>query len=192
MESISLKKRRFLLGSSFAVSGCVAGLAITPFAASLRPSRLAEAEGAPAVLDITGIQPGELRTTRWRKKLIWAFGRDDKMLDFANSKESELTDPLSDSSLQPEYCKNPNRSRKPEIFVGVGICTHLGCSPGEAKNKDKAWFLCACHGSNFDVAGRVLKGSPAPKNLMIPPHYYGENGQLIIGLDEPTLNQSTT
>ncbi len=185
MESISLNRRRFLLGGTGIVGGSVAGLAAVPFAVSLRPSRLAESEGASVVLEVTGIRPGELRTTRWRKKLIWAFGRDNKMLEFADSKAETLTDPDSDSSLQPDYCKNSHRSRKPEIFVGVGICTHLGCSPGEAKNKAKAWFSCACHGSNFDVAGRVLKGSPAPKNLMIPPHYYAEGDHLVIGLDEP-------
>lgn len=188
MENISLNRRRFLLGGTAVAGGCVATLSVTPFAVSLRPNRLAESEGAAVAVDFSNMKPGELRTARWRKKLIWVFGRDQAMIDVANTKQGELSDPDSDSSLQPEYCKNPHRSIKPEIFVAVGICTHLGCSPGISEDKENAWFFCACHGSRFDVAGRVLKGSPAPKNLMIPPHYFDEvKSELIIG--EESQNQ---
>lgn len=174
-------RRNFLIGVTGVLGGVSGVLAAVPFASSLRPSRKAQAEGAPVTINIEGgVKPGELRTTVWRLKPVWVFGRDREMIDLANNEKNGLADPDSNDSLQPEYCKNETRSIKPEIFVAVGLCTHLGCSPGKDGNNG---FLCACHGSRFDVSGRVVKGSPAPTNLIIPPHYYADDDEIVIGED---------
>ena len=179
----SAARRRFLLGVTGAVGGVGGVVAVTPFVASLRPSKQARAEGAPIKMDVTGLAPGELRRDVWRLKPIWIFGRDSSMLDYAKTQDASLADANSDSSLQPEYCKNEQRSIRPDVFVAIGLCTHLGCSPGQAADK-KDGFLCACHGSRFDVSGRVYSGSPAPSNLIIPPHRYEGDNSVIIGEDD--------
>lgn len=182
-EEETLKKRRLLIGATGAI-GAGAGLAAaTPFVASLRPSKKAYAEGAPVSINIKGLTPGELRRDVWRLKPIWVLGRNDDMLSHAKSESADLADPESQASLQPAYCQNENRSIKPGVFVAVGLCTHLGCSPGQVADK-KRGFLCACHGSRFDVAGRVFAGSPAPDNLIIPPHRYVGDDEIIIGEDD--------
>ena len=178
-----LKRRRFLLGITGAVGGGSGLVAATPFFISLRPSKKARAEGAPIRVNINGLAAGELRRDVWRLKPVWMFGRNEEMLSYAKSRTGELSDPDSSSSLQPGYCQNENRSIKPEVFVAIGLCTHLGCSPGQSADK-KEGFLCACHGSRFDIAGRVFGGSPAPTNLIVPPHRYVNDEEIVIGEDD--------
>lgn len=178
-----LKRRRLLLGITGAVGGSSGLVAATPFFTSLRPSRKARAEGAPIKININGLAAGDLRRDVWRLKPVWVFGRNEEMLSYAKSQVDELSDPDSSSSLQPNYCQNENRSIKPKVFVAIGLCTHLGCSPGQLADK-KEGFLCACHGSRFDVAGRVYSGSPAPTNLIVPSHRYVSNEEIVIGEDD--------
>ena len=153
--------------------------AVVPFAASFAPSRKTRGEGAPIEVDLSGLEVGKLNIVAWRRMPVWILIRTPELLASLDGISEDLSDPNSDSSLQPEYCKNDTRSVKPEIFIAVGICTHLGCSP--ATNFPDG-FLCACHGSYFDVAGRVFKGSPAPTNLPIPEHYYVDDNTVVIGL----------
>lgn len=155
-------------------------VAVVPFVGSLRPSRKTQAAGAPVSVSIQGMAEGDLRVFVWRQKPVWVLRRSQAMIDELKEEPSELIDPDSASSDQPEYCKNKTRSITPEYFVAVGLCTHLGCSPGRERGKG---FLCACHGSRFDFAGRVFKGSPAPKNLFIPPHHYDDDGNIVVGAD---------
>jgi ubiquinol-cytochrome c reductase iron-sulfur subunit len=161
--------------------GGVGGLSIlAPFFSSLRPSRRTQAAGAPVTVSLKDIDEGTMKVVLWRQKPIWILRRNEFMIEsLENKNEENLLDPSSENAQQPEYCKNKTRSINPEYFVAVGLCTHLGCSPGEAKKG----FLCACHGSFFDFAGRVVKGSPAPKNLFIPPHHYDNDGNIVIGMD---------
>lgn len=174
-------RRRALLGIS-ALGGLVGSVAAaTPFVASLRPSRRAQAAGAPVSVEIKNIPEGELRVVVWRQKPVWVLHRNSDMIEAMAQQGGDLLDPDSESSSQPVYCKNKTRSIKPEYFIAVGLCTHLGCSPGRENRKG---FLCACHGSRFDFAGRVVKGSPAPKNLIVPPHYYDDQGGIVIGADK--------
>lgn len=179
-DAATAKRRRLLLALSGAVGGVTGAVAAAPFLASLRPSKKAKAAGAPVKISIQGLVPGELRRDIWRLKPIWVFGRDSGMLSLAEQQGGNLSDPQSNSSVQPPYCKNPHRSIKPEVFVAIGLCTHLGCSPGQSQNKSEG-FLCACHGSRFDVAGRVFGGSPAPANLIVPPHRYDGEDHIVIG-----------
>ena len=173
-------RRRALLGITSALGGIGTVAVAAPFAASLRPSRKTRAEGAPVAVDISDIPEEELRVALWRQKPVWILHRSPRMIAAVES-AADLLDPDSENSGQPEYCKNKTRSIRPEYFVAVGLCTHLGCSPGRESEKG---FLCACHGSRFDFAGRVYSGSPAPKNLFIPPHYYDEQGGIVIGADK--------
>lgn len=173
-------RRRALLGISSVLGGIGSVAAAAPFVASLRPSRKARAAGAPVAVALSDISEGDLRVTVWRQKPVWVLRRSQEMLAELEQDNPDLLDPDSDSSGQPEYCKNKTRSIRPEYFVAVGLCTHLGCSPGREQGKG---FLCACHGSRFDFAGRVVKGSPAPKNLIVPPHYYDEEGNIVVGAD---------
>ncbi|MGU9951105.1 MAG: ubiquinol-cytochrome c reductase iron-sulfur subunit [Gammaproteobacteria bacterium WSBS_2016_MAG_OTU1] len=173
-------RRRTLLGISSALGGIGSVAAITPFLSGLRPSRKTQAAGAPVSVVVREINEGDLRVIVWRQKPVWVLRRNQQMISDLNTASIDLLDPHSEESVQPEYCKNKTRSITPEYFIAVGLCTHLGCSPGREAEKG---FLCACHGSRFDFAGRVLKGSPAPKNLFIPPHYYNDDGDIIVGTD---------
>ncbi len=163
----------------------LAGIGVTgvayPFLSSWQPSRQTKAAGAPVRMHIGSLRPGELILTSWRRKPIWVIRRNRTMLDMLLEVEDRLSDPESGSSVQPEYCRNKMRSIRPDIFVGVGICTHLGCIPGLDGSNG---FLCACHGSRFDFAGRVFKGSPAPANLPIPPHHFPDDETVMIGADK--------
>lgn len=141
--------------------------------------------------DISKIEPGSMITIEWRGKPVWLINRTQEMLDTLPKLAGELTDPNLDVPQQPDYCKNPTRSRKPNLMVLLGICTHLGCSPtsklkqGE-EGMGSEWpggFFCPCHGSKFDLAGRVFKGSPAPINLEVPPYYYMSDTRLLVGED---------
>ena len=187
-------KRTWLIASSCAGAAGAAALA-TPFVASFAPSERAKAAGAAVEVDIAAVKPGEKITVEWRGKPVWILHRTPDMLDSLKKDEGELADPNSDRKAIPipEYAKNQWRSIKPEVLVVVGICTHLGCSPsdkfapGPQPSLPDDWpggFLCACHGSTFDLAGRVFKNKPAPDNLEVPPHMYLADNKLLIGDDK--------
>lgn len=166
---------------------------LVPFVSTMLPSERAKAAGAPVEVDISKLEPGQMVTVEWRGKPVWIINRTQAMLDTLPQLDGEVADPQSDRKQQPEYCKNEHRSIKPEILVTVGICTHLGCSPtskfkpgvDEGMTPDwKGGFLCPCHGSTFDLAGRVFKAKPAPTNLEIPPHMYLSDTRILIGEDK--------
>ena len=166
--------------------------AAVPFVASLTPSERAKAAGAPVEADVSKLAPGEMMTVEWRGKPVWIIHRTPEMLESLATVESKVSDPESEKQMQPEYAKNPARSIKPEYLVVVGICTHLGCSPtdkfktGAESGVSADWpggFLCPCHGSLFDLAGRVYSGMPAPDNLEVPPHQYLSDAKILIGED---------
>ena len=176
--------------------GAVGGAAVAvPFVSSFAPSERARAAGAPVQVDISAIKPGEKLTVEWRGKPVWILRRTPEQLEALKKLAPQLADPNSDRNAYPTpaYAKNEFRSIKPEFFVGVGICTHLGCSPGDKLTPGPQpslpddWaggFLCACHGSTFDIAGRVFKNKPAPDNLEVPPHMYLSDTTLLIGEDK--------
>jgi ubiquinol-cytochrome c reductase iron-sulfur subunit len=184
-------RRRFLVvATSIAGAGAVSGMAI-PFVASWFPSERAKAAGAPVEFDISKMEVGEQVVVEWRGKPVWVVKRSKDMLANLVKVESQLLDPQSDGSEQPEYCKNRTRSIKPEVLVAVGVCTHLGCSPTYRPELAPAdlgsqWlggFYCPCHGSKFDLSARVFKGVPAPTNIVIPPHKYLSDTHVLIGDD---------
>lgn len=187
-------RRSFLLRTTTGV-GCAYALAAAyPMLASFAPSARARAAGAPVEVDINSFAEGELRTVAWRGQPVWIMRRTPAMLAGLEQDTGLLADPNSKQPQQPPYCDNPTRSIKPGIFVCVGICTHLGCSPtlrvGETGAELGAnWpggFFCPCHGSKFDLAGRVFKGVPAPTNLVIPPYRYVDADHIVIGEDKAT------
>lgn len=190
-EGADLKKRRFLTATT-AVIGAVGAVGVAvPFLKSWNPSTRAKAAGAPVEADISKMEPGQLIRIKWRGKPVWVVRRTEKNLEDMKTLDDKLADPASDLPQQPEYAKNAHRSRKPEYLIAVGICTHLGCSPTfrpEVAPADLGpdWlggFYCACHGSRFDLAGRVYKGVPAPTNLVIPPYQFISDNLLLIGQD---------
>ena len=182
--------RRRLIVATAAVGGAGVVTAMVPFLSSMLPSERAKAAGAPVEVDISNLAPGQLITVEWRGKPVWVFNRNEAMLSTLSSLESALADPKSQAKQQPESCSNETRSIKPNVLVAVGICTHLGCSPSSKfkKGADEGmaadWpggFLCPCHGSTFDFAGRVYKNKPAPTNLEVPPHTYLSDTRILIG-----------
>ena len=183
--------RRRLTQATAAAGGLAIAGASVPFVASLAPSERARAQGAPVEADVSRIGPAELATFEWRGKPVWILRRTPDMLERLQAAAGELSDPASEvGSQQPRYARNPTRSRRPELFVTVALCTHLGCVPTyrpEPGSLQAGWpggFYCPCHGSKFDLAGRVFRGSPAPSNLEVP-RYSFENGNLVvIGADE--------
>ncbi len=191
-DNVDCGRRRLLVAT--AAAGGVAGVAAAvPFVASMLPSERAKAAGAPVEVDISKLGPGQMMTVEWRGKPVWIINRTKEMLEGLTKVADQVADPKSQKKMQPEYAKNDTRSIKPEIFVAVGICTHLGCSPtekfktGAESGIDPNWpggFICPCHGSTFDLAGRVYKSKPAPDNLEIPPHMYLGDAKLIIGEDK--------
>jgi ubiquinol-cytochrome c reductase iron-sulfur subunit len=187
--------RTWLIASSCA--GAVGGVVVAiPFVSNFSPSERAKAAGAAVEVDISSIKPGEKLTVEWRGKPVWVVRRTPEQLEALKKVESQLADPESQrkpSELTPEYARNQARSIKPEFFVGVGICSHLGCSPsdkfqmGPQPSLPDDWqggFFCPCHGSTFDMAGRVYKNKPAPDNLEVPPHMYLSDTRLLIGEDK--------
>lgn len=186
-------RRRFLTNATVAVGAVGAGAAAVPFLSSIAPSERAKALGAPVAVDISAMQPGELKIVPWRGKPVWVVRRTKEMIDSLTKVASDLDDPQSEEPQQPDYVKGDTRSLKPEYLVMVGSCTHLGCSPTfrpdfPAPEVDANWqggFYCPCHGSKFDLSGRVYKGVPAPSNLVVPPHRYASATELIIG-EDPT------
>ena len=186
------KTRRRLIVATSVVGGAASLGAAVPFAASMWPSERARAAGAPVEIDISNVGPGELAIFEWRGKPVWVMKRTKEMLDAIKQVDARVSDPKSEVDQQPGYAKNEYRSAKPELMVLVGICTHLGCSPQLKSAEAKAemggdWaggFYCPCHGSKFDFAGRVYKGSPAPTNLEVPPYAYLSETTLVIGEDK--------
>jgi ubiquinol-cytochrome c reductase iron-sulfur subunit len=178
-------------------AGAIGGAAVAvPFVSTFAPSERARAAGAPVQVDISTIKPGEKLTVEWRGKPVWIVRRTPEQVAALPKIDAELADPKSErkpGELTPAYARNEGRSIKPEYFVGVGICTHLGCSPsdkfaaGAQPSLPDDWqggFLCPCHGSTFDMAGRVFKNKPAPDNLEVPPHVYLSDTRLLIGEDK--------
>jgi len=187
--------RRTWLITSAAMGGVGAAAVAVPFVTSFAPSERAKAAGAAVEFDVSKLQPGEKAVVEWRGKPVWIMRRTPDQLATLEKIEGDLADPNSDRTAYPtpDYAKNRHRSINPEFLVTVGICTHLGCSPGDKLTPGpqpslpdnwQGGFLCACHGSTFDLAGRVFKNKPAPDNLEIPPHYFVSDTLLLIG-EEP-------
>ena len=193
-STVDASKRTWLIASSCA--GAVgAGFVAVPFVSSFQPSERAKAAGAAVEVDISAMQPGEKMTVEWRGKPVWILKRTPEQIAALPKIDSQLADPKSERTAYPipEYAKNEGRSIKPELLVVVGICSHLGCSPtdklvpGPQPSLPDDWqggFLCPCHGSTFDLAGRVYKNKPAPDNLEVPPHMYLSDTRLLIGEDK--------
>ena len=185
--------RRNLLVATSAVGGVAAVATAVPFVASLTPSDRAKAAGAAVEANISDLAPGEMMTVEWRGKPVWILRRTPEMLASLEDTDGKVSDPESDKPMQPDYAKNRHRSIKEEYLVTVGICTHLGCSPSERfragadGGMSADWpggFLCPCHGSLFDLAGRVYSSMPAPENLEVPPHMYLSDTTILVGEDE--------
>ena len=191
-ETVDLGKRRFLTAATSAVGAVGAAFVAVPFVKSMSPSARAQAAGAPVEADISKMEPGQMLTVEWRGKPVWVVRRTEETLNDLKALDGILSDPASAESDQPAYCQNAARAIKPEYLVTVGICTHLGCSPTfrpEMAPADlgpdwKGGFFCPCHGSRFDLAGRVYQGVPAPTNLVIPPHNYVSDTRILIGVDQ--------
>ena len=190
-ENLNKGKRRFLVGATSVVGGIGVATAATPFVMALWPSERAKAAGAPVEVDIEKLEPGQKIDVEWRGKVVWIINRTKPMLESLPKLNGTLADPDSNAPQQPAYCKNIHRSIKDAVFVAVGICTHLGCSPTFRPDVAPAdlgpdWlggFFCPCHQSKFDLAGRVFRGVPAPTNLVIPPHKYLSDTRIVIGDD---------
>ena len=193
-DGVDTGRRRFLTAATTVVGGVGAAFVAVPFVASMTPSARAWAAGAPVEVDISKIESGQQLTIEWRGKPVWIVKRTKEMLDNLPTLDAVLLDPLSDMGQQPEYAKNGSRAIKDEILVLLGVCTHLGCSPkyrpelapADLGSDWKGGFFCPCHGSKFDLAGRVYSGVPAPKNLEVPPHTYLSDSRIIVGVDGET------
>lgn len=187
-------ERRFWLMTTAAAGGVAAVGTAIPFVSSFAPSERAKAAGGPVEVDVSDIAPGAMKTVEWRGKPVWVVRRTPEMIGALEGHDAGLVDPASAQPQQPHYAQNPARAIRPEWFVVIGICTHLGCSPtgvprGTANPSLPAdWpggFFCPCHGSTFDGAGRVFRNKPAPTNLEIPPHRYASDTRIVIGDDDP-------
>jgi len=191
-QEIDLKKRRFLTNATSVVGAVGIGFVMVPFLSSWMPSARAKAAGAPVDVDISKLEDGQLVRVLWRKKPVWIFKRDKDTVARLDTLNGVLVDPNNEEPQQPDYAKNKWRSINPEIAVIIGICTHLGCSPtyrpevGAADLGGDEWqggFYCPCHGSKFDLAGRVYKNTPAPTNLAIPPYHFVSDTLIRLGVD---------
>jgi ubiquinol-cytochrome c reductase iron-sulfur subunit len=190
-QQVDQGKRRFLVAATAAAGGMATVAVATPFVMSMLPSERAKAAGAPVEVDVSKVAPGSMITVEWRGKPVWIVSLTPEMSATLAKQDDKLSDPMLEvTSQQPEYCKNATRSIKPNLAVMVGICTHLGCSPtpklqpgGDMGADWVGGFFCPCHGSKFDLAGRVFKGSPAPINLEVPKHMYLSDNILLIGSD---------
>ncbi len=191
-DSVNSGRRRFLVGATSVVGAVGAVGAAVPFIGSWNPSAKAKAAGAPVKLDLGKLEPGQMVVTEWRGKPVFVVYRTQRMLDLVQGETAVLADPDSSESEQPDYAEGPYRAIKPEFLVVLGVCTHLGCSPKyrpEVAPADlgSAWqggFFCPCHGSRFDLSGRVYKGVPAPTNLTVPPYTYLSDNVILIGSEE--------
>lgn len=190
-QEIDKGKRGFLVTATSVIGGVAAGAVAVPLVGSMLPSERAKAAGAPVEADISQLAPGDMMRVEWRGKPVWIVRRTKEMLETLPKLDSVVADPKSTKDQQPNYCKNEYRSIKPEYLVLVGICTHLGCSPTAKfapgpEPFEPNWeggFYCPCHGSLFDLAGRVYRNKPAPDNLRVPPYKYLSDTKLLIGVD---------
>jgi ubiquinol-cytochrome c reductase iron-sulfur subunit len=184
-------RRRFLTAATSVVGGVGVVGAAVPFIASWNPSARAKAAGAPVEVNVGKIEKGQMIRAEWRGKPVYVVRRTDEMVNELAKHNDKLRDPDSEKEQQPAYAKNIHRSIKPEYWVGLGVCTHLGCAPGfkkgdfseQVEGVDNGFF-CPCHGSKFDMAGRVFQGVPAPLNLVVPPHSYKNDTTVLIGVDQ--------
>ncbi|MHB0990487.1 MAG: ubiquinol-cytochrome c reductase iron-sulfur subunit [Burkholderiales bacterium] len=191
-QQVDRSKRRFLVAATTVVGGAAGVAVLTPFVMSMLPSERAKAAGAPVEVDISKVEPGMLLAVAWQGKPVWVVNRTPAMLEKLPTISSRLSDPNSDQPQQPEYCKNVDRSIKPEFLVVVGICTHLGCSPNYKPEMGAAdmgadWpggWLCPCHGSRYDLSARVFKNMPAPLNMVVPPYKYLSATRILVGDDK--------
>lgn len=191
-NDVDPSRRRFLLAATTVVGGVGSAFAAWPFVASMQPSVRAQALGAPVQIDISKLEPGQRVVREWRGKPVWVVRRTPEALAALATLEGKLSDPKSDMPQQPGYAKTPTRATKPEYLVLEGLCTHLGCSPlfrpelapAPWDDQWKGGFYCPCHGSRFDLAGRVYSGSPAPSNIVVPPHRYLSDTMIEIGIDQ--------
>lgn len=187
-------RRKFLTIATSVVGGIGAIGAAVPFIGSWNPSAKAKAAGADVEVDISAMEPGQLLLVRWRSKPVWIVRRTPEILAELAADESKLKDPDSTAEQQPEFAQNRYRSLKEEYLILVGICTHLGCSPQHQKDGAmekyvdgvRDGFFCPCHGSKFDMAGRVFQNVPAPLNLVVPPYQFVDDGTVIIGSEAET------
>jgi ubiquinol-cytochrome c reductase iron-sulfur subunit len=195
-EGVDRSKRRFLTTAVTVVGAVGTGYLAVPFLSQMQPSTKAMAAGAPVKVDISKIEPGQLIRVAWRGKPVWILYRTPEVLDILQKETDKLADPRSEYSEQPAVSHNDLRSIKPEIFVAIGLCTHLGCSPtfrpetapADLGDDWKGGFFCPCHGSSFDLAGRVFKAVPAPTNLTIPPYRYINDTLIMVGEDNNGAN----
>ncbi|MCC7198081.1 MAG: ubiquinol-cytochrome c reductase iron-sulfur subunit [Gammaproteobacteria bacterium] len=187
------RQRRLVLTAGGAVGLAAAVASVVPFVKSMGPSERTKAAGAPVEVDISNLKSGQMLTVEWRGKPVWILSRTPEMLASLATVAPQLADPASERSIQPDACRNEARSIRPEIMVALGVCTHLGCSPkakfgtGIESGLDADWqggFYCPCHGSTFDLAGRVFKDKLAPSNLVIPPYRFAGDNRIIIGEEE--------
>ena len=193
-DGVDNGKRRFLtIAATTGVAAVGAGFAAVPFIASWNPSARARAAGAPVEAEFSKLQPGQMLRVEWRGKPVWVLRRTEQNLKDLPTLNNDLRDPASAvETQQPAYAKNATRAIKSEYLIVVGICTHLGCSPtyrpeiapADLGKKWRGGYFCPCHGSTFDLAGRVYKNVPAPTNLVVPPHMYLADTSVIIGVDE--------
>jgi ubiquinol-cytochrome c reductase iron-sulfur subunit len=189
-------RRKFLLVTTSALGTVGLVTAAIPFIKSMSPSERALSAGAPAEVDVTRVAPGTLTTVEWRGRPVWVLHRTPEMLATLGNHDAELVDPASKEDQQPYYATNPTRSVRPEYFVATGICTHLGCipafrpevAPPDLGPKWPGGFFCPCHGSRFDLAGRVFRNVPAPRNLEVPPYSFEGANKLIVGVDPNVAN----
>ncbi|WP_136416285.1 ubiquinol-cytochrome c reductase iron-sulfur subunit [Herbaspirillum sp. ST 5-3] len=189
-------ERRMLLITTGVAAAVPAVSTVGALVRTFQPSERAKAAGAPVEVDIADLAPGEMKTVEWRGKPVWILKRTPEMLASLKATEAQVADPASERNkdeMTPEYARNVHRSIRPDILVAVGICTHLGCSPtaklggGPQPSLPDDWvggFLCPCHGSTFDLAGRVFRNKPAPDNLPVPRHMYTSDTRIVIGKDE--------
>jgi ubiquinol-cytochrome c reductase iron-sulfur subunit len=189
-DGVDLSRRKFLTRATIATGAVGAVFAAVPFIESWSPSERARAQGAPTELDLSKLEAGQMTTTVWRRSPIYVVRRTPEMVARIAGHDDQLKDPNSKSSVQPAYATNPLRSRSAEFLVLIGTCTHLGCLPKQRFEKGElypSWpggFFCPCHGSRFDLAGRVFDGSPASANLVVPPYSYPNPRTLVVGVDE--------
>lgn len=190
-ESTGFTRRHFLTVATAVTGGVGIAAAAVPFVASFKPSARAQALGAPVEVDVSKLEPGALMKVEWRGRPIYVLHRTERMLGQIDSVIGDLADPTSEDSTQPDYAQNEFRSIRPSYLVLEGVCTHLGCAPlprFEVGPADlgpdwKGGFYCPCHGSKFDLSGRVYAGVPAPTNLPVPPYRYVNDGTILIGSD---------
>tara|TARA_B100001179_G_C18587012_1_gene402686 strand:- start:848 stop:1441 length:594 start_codon:yes stop_codon:yes gene_type:complete len=185
----STNRRKFLTNLTIALGSVGTIFSLIPFLSSMSPSEKTKMAGAPVEVDVSTLKPGAFKIVEWRGKPVWVVRRTPEMLNKIEEEADYLSDPMSSENFQPRYAQNKYRSIKPEFLVLLGICTHLGCSPLYKPNKNalefgsnwKGGFFCPCHGSTFDLSGRVYKGVPAPSNLEVPPYHFLSETVIVVG-----------